>query len=146
MADKFSSKKRSEIMSKITGKDTKYEQMVRKWLFAHGFRYRKNDKRYPGKPDIVLPAYRTVIFINGCFWHGHKNCKYFTIPKTRTDFWLSKINENMERDKRNIASLEELGWNIIVIWQCELRKDPNIRLEKLINELKSPYPQHPDLK
>lgn len=95
---------------------------MRKYLFSKGFRYRKNDKRLPGTPDIVLPKYKTVIFVNGCFWHGHKNCRYFVVPKTNTEFWLNKINTNIERDKRKIAELEKLGWKAITVWECELKK------------------------
>jgi len=98
--DKFSPKKRSEIMSKITGKETKPEILVRKYLFAKGFRYRKNVKTLPGKPDIVLPKYKTVVFINGCFWHGHKNCKKANLPTTNFNFWKEKIDKNIIRDKK----------------------------------------------
>ena len=108
-------------MSRIKGKNTKPEEIVRKYLFSKGFRYRKNDKRLPGTPDIVLPKYKTVIFVNGCFWHGHKDCRYFVVPKTNTDFWLNKINTNIERDKCKQETLKELGWNVIVVWECELK-------------------------
>lgn len=135
MSDVFTPEKRSEVMSRIRSKDTKIENIVRKWLFAHGFRYRKNDVRLPGKPDILLPKYRTVIFVHGCFWHGHEGCKYFVIPKTRTDFWLNKIKGNIERDKKNISCLKQNGWNVIVIWECELRSNPEKRLEELKEEL-----------
>ncbi len=114
---------RSYNMSQIKSKNTKPEEMVRKYLFAHGFRYRKNDKRLPGTPDIVLPKYRTVIFVNGCFWHGHSQCRYFVIPKSNTEFWVDKINKNIERDAVNTDKLTSLGWNIITIWECELKKD-----------------------
>lgn len=97
--------------------------MVRKYLFSHGFRYRKNDKRLPGTPDIVLPKYRVVIFVNGCFWHGHNQCRYFVIPKSNTEFWVDKINKNIERDALNTEKLISLGWNVITIWECELKKD-----------------------
>ena len=136
MADIYNPQKRSEIMSKISGKETKPEILVRKFLFAKGFRFRKNDKRFPGKPDIVLPKYKTVIFINGCFWHGH-NCSAGKLPETRKEFWKEKINGNIERDKRNKAELIKQGWNVITIWQCEL-KNQGIRqrtLEKLVTTL-----------
>lgn len=120
--DVHDKKTRSFNMSCIKGKDTKPEEKVRKALFAKGFRYRKNDKRLPGTPDIVLPKYKTIIFVNGCFWHGHKDCKYFVIPKTNTSFWLNKINGNIERDLRKITQLKELGWNVIIVWECELKK------------------------
>lgn len=109
-------------MSCIHGKDTKPEEIVRKFLFSNGFRYRKNDKRYPGTPDIVLPRYKTVIFVNGCFWHGHECCRYFVVPKSNTEFWVNKINRNKERDKQKTALLEGMGWNVIVLWECQLKK------------------------
>ncbi len=136
MTDIFSKQKRSKIMSKISGKETKPEILVRKFLFSHGFRYRKNDKRYPGKPDIVLPKYKTIIFIHGCFWHGH-NCPAGKLPETNKSFWTKKIFGNIERDKRNKQELKKLGWNVITIWQCEL-KNTKIRiktLNRLINTL-----------
>ena len=124
-------------MSRIKGKNTKPEEIVRKYLFSKGFRYRKNDKRLPGTPDIVLPKYKTVIFVNGCFWHGHKDCRYFVVPKTNTDFWLKKINTNIERDKCKQEALKELGWNVIVVWECELKKQSrDITLNSIANLLK----------
>ncbi|NPA44737.1 MAG: DNA mismatch endonuclease Vsr [Chlorobi bacterium] len=131
MADIFTKKKRSEIMSKISGKETKPEILVRKFLFANGFRYRKNDKRYPGKPDIVLPKYKTVIFVHGCFWHGH-NCPAGKLPETRKEFWKNKIQGNIERDNKNKIELEKKGWRVITIWQCEL-KNKKIQEKTLIN-------------
>ena len=122
MTDHISPEHRSWNMSRIKGKDTKIEVKVRSWLFARGFRFRKNDKRYPGKPDIVLPKYKTVIFINGCFWHRHEGCKYATIPKTRVDYWNAKFERNVANDKLHVKQLEELGWNVITLWECELRK------------------------
>ena len=108
-------------MSCIKGKNTKPEEIVRKYLFSQGFRYRKNDKRLPGTPDIVLPKYKTVIFVNGCFWHGHQGCRYFVVPKTNTDFWMNKIDTNRIRDQKKISELEAMGWKVIVIWECELK-------------------------
>ena len=108
-------------MSCIKGKNTQPEEIVRKYLFSQGFRYRKNDKRLPGTPDIVLPKYRTVIFVNGCFWHGHQGCRYFVVPKTNTDFWMNKIDTNRIRDQKKISELEAMGWKVIVIWECELK-------------------------
>ena len=122
MADVHSPETRSYNMSRIHGKDTKPEEKVRKFLFSQGFRYRKNDKRLPGKPDIVLPKYKTVIFVNGCFWHKHEGCKYFVWPKTNEDFWRAKILANVSRDQKNMKLLSELGWNVIVIWECELKE------------------------
>ena len=110
-------------MSCIKGKNTKPEEIVRKYLFSLGFRYRKNDKRLPGTPDIVLPEYRTVIFVNGCFWHGHQGCRYFVVPKTNTEFWMNKIDANRARDQKKISELEAMGWRVIVIWECELKQD-----------------------
>lgn len=138
--DVHSKEKRSYNMSRIKGKNTKPEEIVRKYLFSKGFRYRKNDKRLPGTPDIVLPKYKTAIFVNGCFWHGHKDCRYFVVPKTNTDFWLNKINANTERDKRNIETLKKLGWNVIVVWECELKKSlQTTTLNDLISTLRERY-------
>ena len=109
-------------MSQIKNKDTTIEIKVRKWLFAHGFRYRKNDKKLPGHPDVVLPKYKTVILINGCFWHRHENCKDATTPKTRIDFWTQKFEKNIANDQKTIAALKSLGWNVIILWQCEIEK------------------------
>ena len=107
-------------MSKISGNETKPEIMVRKYLFSQGFRFLKNDRRYPGKPDIVLPKHKSVIFVHGCFWHGH-DCKAGKLPDTKTEFWRQKISDNIKRDKRNQDKLSNLGWNVIVVWQCHLR-------------------------
>ena len=127
---------RSYNMSRIKSKNTKPEEMVRKYLFSHGFRYRKNDRRLPGTPDIVLPKYKITIFINGCFWHGHNSCRYFVIPKSNTEFWTNKINKNIERDAINFKKLKDLGWNIITIWECELRKDNcEDTLQALVNKI-----------
>jgi DNA mismatch endonuclease (patch repair protein) len=120
-------------MSKISGTETKPEILVRKYLFSKGFRYRKNHKKLPGKPDIVLNKYNTVVFIHGCFWHGHKNCKAAKLPETRKEFWKAKIDSNKKRDIKNIAELTKLGWRVITIWQCELKKqNKNATLDKLI--------------
>ena len=122
MADVLTPKQRSYNMSRIHGKDTKPEEMVRKYLFSQGFRYRKNDARLPGKPDIVLPKYKTVIFVNGCFWHKHEGCKYFIWPKNNAEFWKEKINKNVARDQRDYELLGKDGWHVIVVWECELKK------------------------
>lgn len=132
MADVHNKTTRSYNMSRIKGKDTKPELLVRNFLFAKGFRYKLHDKKLPGKPDIVLPKYKTVIFVHGCFWHGHKNCKYFKIPSTRTEWWTAKINRNTELDTLNITSLKKQGWKIITIWECELKKD---KAEKTLSAL-----------
>lgn len=120
MADIKTKESRSYNMSRIAGKDTKPEELVRKYLFSKGFRYRKNVRKLPGTPDVVLPKYRTVIFVNGCFWHGHEGCKMFRMPKKNGDFWEKKINRNRERDRKNKKTLEDNGWQVIVIWECEL--------------------------
>lgn len=107
-------------MSGISGKETMPEILIRKFLFARGFRFKKNDKRLPGKPDVVLPKYRTVIFVHGCFWHGHE-CKRSKLPETRREFWENKISGNKKRDKKNIENLKQTGWYVIVVWQCEIK-------------------------
>lgn len=136
MADVHTPEQRSYNMSQIRSKNTKSEELVRKYLFSKGFRYRKNDERLPGKPDIVLPKYRTVIFINGCFWHAHKNCKYFVWPKNNAEFWKKKIEGNVIRDEKNYKLLEDLGWNVFPVWECELKPgrqaDTLERIENLI--------------
>ena len=123
-------------MSHIRGKDTKPEILVRRFLFANGFRFRLHRKDLPGKPDIVLPKYKTAIFINGCFWHGHNGCKYATIPETNRDFWLAKISGNVERDKITYQRLKESGWKVIEIWQCQLKsKTKDLTLQNLLTQL-----------
>lgn len=137
MGDVHTPEQRSFNMSRIRSKNTKPEEMVRKYLFSQGFRYRKNDPRLPGKPDIVLPKYKTVIFVNGCFWHGHTGCRYFVWPKNNEDFWKKKINSNIDRDKQVVKRLEDLGWNVIVVWECELKRQVrDDRLSALVNEIK----------
>lgn len=121
MADVHDKQTRSYNMSQIKGKNTKPEILVRKFLFAQGFRYRLHDKNLPGKPDIILPKYKTVIFVHGCFWHGHKECKYYVVPKTKTEWWLNKISNNIVNDCKAISNLKDSGWNVIVIWECELK-------------------------
>ena len=123
-------------MSKISGQETKPEIIVRKFLFSNGFRYRKNVKTLPGKPDIVLPKFKTVIFVHGCFWHGH-TCKAGKLPETRKEFWTNKISDTIERDKRNINELSNMGWKVIVVWQCKLKnkEEKDRRLHKLIEEI-----------
>lgn len=134
--DVHSKEIRSFNMSRIRGKDTKPEELVRKCLFSQGFRYRKNDPRLPGKPDIVLPKYKTVIFVNGCFWHHHEGCRYFVWPKNNAEFWRNKINANVERDNRVYQQLLELGWRITVVWECCLKPDKRSEtLDGLVKEL-----------
>ncbi|MBI2273857.1 MAG: DNA mismatch endonuclease Vsr [Bacteroidetes bacterium] len=132
MTDVHSKETRSYNMSRIRNKDTKPELLVRKFLFANGFRYRLHDKKLPGKPDIVLPRYRTVIFVHGCFWHGHEGCRYFVVPQTRTDWWLNKINGNRDNDQRNFLNLCEQGWKVLTVFECELKF---ILKEKTLNTL-----------
>ena len=122
MADVHNKQQRSYNMSRIKGKDTKPEMLVRKFLHANGCRYKLHDKKLPGKPDIVLPKYRTVIFVHGCFWHGHTNCKYFVVPKTRTEWWTDKINRNKANDEKAIKVLKKDGWKVIVVWECKLKR------------------------
>ncbi|MBB3703082.1 very short patch repair endonuclease [Alloprevotella rava] len=124
-------------MSRIRSKNTKPELALRKALFARGFRYRVNDKKLPGKPDIVLPKYKTVIFIHGCFWHGHEDCKYAYIPKTNTRFWIDKITSNAERDKVNAEKLTALGWNVLTVWECEIRHTHKQNLTPLIDRVEA---------
>jgi DNA mismatch endonuclease (patch repair protein) len=121
MTDVHSKEIRSYNMSNIKGKNTKPEMLVRKFLFSKGYRYRLHDLKLPGKPDLVLPRYKTVIFVHGCFWHGHESCKYFVAPKTRTEWWLDKIGRNQQRDKQAMKLLKKDGWKVIPIWECDLR-------------------------
>lgn len=121
MTDVHDKAARSYNMSQIKSKDTKPEILVRKFLFSMGFRFKLHDNKLPGKPDIILPKLRTVIFVNGCFWHGHQNCNYYVVPKTRTDFWVKKIEENRQRDIKNFSQLKEEGWNVLSIFECELK-------------------------
>jgi DNA mismatch endonuclease (patch repair protein) len=137
VADKHTPKQRSYNMSRIRSVDTKPEIQIRHALHHLGYRYRKNDKRFPGKPDIYLPMYRTAIFIHGCFWHGHKGCKYFVIPKTRPEFWLNKIKKTKARDIEHHRQLELLGISVIEVWECEIRADFTsviINIEKALTE------------
>lgn len=142
MSDRHTHKQRRYNMQQIKGKDTKPEILLRKLLFAEGFRYRINDRKLPGKPDIVLKKYNTVIFVNGCFWHSHQNCRYFVVPKTRTEFWTDKIKGNKERDHRNISLLKEAGWNVITVWECELKK---IMIDDTLNKVKEKIKESIDL-
>lgn len=128
---------RSYNMSCIKGKNTKPEMTVRHYLHAQGFRYRLHNKKLPGKPDIVFAKYRTVIFVHGCFWHGHQNCKYFTIPKTRTEWWLKKIKANINNDFKAVKALKKGGWRIINVWSCQLKGNPEKVLEKISISLNS---------
>lgn len=139
MADVHSKEARSYNMSRIRSKDTNPEMLVRRFLHSKGYRYTLHNKKLPGKPDIVLPKYKTVIMVHGCFWHGHENCKYYTIPKTRTEWWQNKISGNIANDEKAAIALQNLGWKIINIWGCELKKG---KLEKtcegLLHQLHQP--------
>jgi DNA mismatch endonuclease, patch repair protein len=136
MADVHSKEVRSYNMSRIKGKNTKPEMMVRKFLHGQGFRYRLHDKKLPGTPDVILPKYKTVILIHGCFWHGHKNCKHSALPKTRAEWWSNKIQLNSLRDKANIIKLRQLGWEVIVVWTCTLNTQRSQQvLKKLSTKL-----------
>ena len=137
MADVHEPEVRSYNMSRIRSKDTKPELIVRKFLFHHGFRYRLHVADLPGKPDIVLPKYKTVIFVNGCFWHYHKGCRYFVLPKTRTEWWLQKIKTTAARDKAAEISLQVMGWKVFLIWECELKPaNRTYTLFNLISEIR----------
>lgn len=121
MSDILTPQQRHANMAAVHSKNTRPEMIVRKWLWSHGYRYRLNHPRLPGKPDIVMRKYRTCIFVNGCFWHGHKGCKYYRIPKSNTEFWVKKIRRNQERDREVCRQLAAMGWHSIVIWECELK-------------------------
>lgn len=131
---------RSRCMAAIKGKDTKPEMIVRKYLFSSGLRFRIQTRKLPGTPDIVLPKYKTVIFVNGCFWHGHEGCKYFRLPKANVDFWQTKITRNIERDAETEAELIRLGWKVIRIWECEIKAVTGRmeRLDKLYDQIVTP--------
>ena len=125
MPDVLTPTQRHRCMSRIRSKATKPEMAVRRWLWAHGYRYRLNVRSVPGKPDIVMRRYRTAIFVNGCFWHGHEGCGKFRMPQSNTGFWQAKITRNRERDRQNYDILLQNGWQVIVLWECKLAK-PNI--------------------
>lgn len=137
MADIMTPEQRSRNMAAIKGKDTKPEMIVRKYLFSRGLRFRVQVRKLPGNPDIVLPKYKTAIFVNGCFWHGHEGCKYFRLPKSNVEFWREKIERNIERDKESMKALFDLGWKVIRVWECELRNKANreVILNKIYNSI-----------
>lgn len=141
MADNLTVQQRKYAMSRVRRQNTKPEQIMCSLLHRLGFRFRKNVKNLPGKPDIVLPKYRTAIFINGCFWHGHKNCKRATIPNTRREFWERKILSNSSRDKKVVELLQESGWRVMTIWQCQLRnqKESEEVVQKIAHLLTADY-------
>lgn len=131
MTDIYSKSKRSEIMSHIAGKNTKPEQIVGKYLFSRGLRYRKNVRTLPGTPDLVVGKYKVVVFVHGCFWHGHANCKLFRLPKTNQEFWLRKIEDNKSRDHRVQEALRLRGYKVLIVWQCQLQ--PQVRDDNLMS-------------
>lgn len=135
MTDVFTKSKRSEVMSRIKNRNTKPELAVRSLLHRMGYRFRLHRTDLPGKPDIVLPRYKTVIFVHGCFWHRHKDCRFAYTPKSRTDFWLKKLESNVTRDNQVKSDLELLGWRVITVWECELRTLDNLvgRLKEISN-------------
>lgn len=139
MSDSMTPQQRRRCMSRIRGKDTGPEMLVRKGLHARGFRFRLQDRRLPGRPDVVLPRYRVAIMVNGCFWHGHKGCRYATRPKSNSEFWQAKIQRNKHRDEVTAAHLEALGWHVIVVWECELRRKAALegRLNELVSEIRT---------
>ena len=132
MPDNHTRAQRHSNMAAIHSTSTRPELKLRHALWHHGFRYRINDKRLPGKPDIVLPKYRTAIFVHGCFWHGHKDCKYYTVPKTNTEFWMAKVARNQQRDQAVWRKLEAKGWSVIIVWECQLKK---AHLEETVNRV-----------
>jgi len=136
MTDIWSKEKRSDVMSKIRGKNTRPEIILRSQLFKQGLRFRIHRKDLPGKPDIVLAKYKTIIFVNGCFWHYHKNCKEGKIPSTNSTYWKEKLQKNVEKDNKHIQELEKLGWKVIVVWECEIEKQFERILEKTVAEIR----------
>lgn len=140
MADVKKALTRSELMARIRSRDTRPELRVRQFLWASGFRYRLHGKTLPGKPDIVLSRYKTVIFVHGCFWHGHADCKQFKLPQTRTEFWRDKISSNQARDAANLTRLQAMGWRVLVVWECELTGNAGrARLVRLLAEILGVY-------
>lgn len=143
--DKLTPEQRSLNMSKIHSKNTKPEVFLRKALFKAGFRFRKNDKRYIGTPDILLPHYNAVIFINGCFWHGHENCQLFRLPKTNIEFWKNKIERNKKRDSKIIKTYLENCWHVAVVWKCSITGKNRVqKLSKVTAELSLWLEEEPD--
>ncbi|MCQ2318928.1 MAG: very short patch repair endonuclease [Bacteroidales bacterium] len=140
MPDRLTPEQRHKNMSSIHSRNTKPEILVRQYLWSHGYRYRLNSKKLPGKPDIVLAKYKTCIFINGCFWHGHDGCRYYTVPKSNTEFWVNKVARNRQRDGQVRQKLEIMGWHCITIWECELKKEKRKQtLESLLDMLSRFY-------
>lgn len=136
MIDTLTKEKRSWNMSQIKGKDTKPEILLRSIIHRSGLRFRIHDNKLPGKPDIVLPRYKTAIFVNGCFWHRHEGCKYAYMPKSRIEFWESKFSRTVQRDAEKSRELMKLGWHVFTAWECEIKNDPDDLLERLLTFLK----------
>ena len=141
MADKISIEKRKRNMQHIKGKDTAIEIAVRKYLFKRGFRFRKNVRSLPGTPDVVLPKYKTVIFVHGCFWHCHPNCKEAHVPKTRPEYWIPKLEKNKANDELHFQQLAAAGWSVIIIWECQLENNFDLTMLRVENELLENYIQ-----
>ncbi len=137
MSDSISPEHRSWNMSQIHGKDTSIEVKVRKYLFSQGFRFRKNVKNMPGKPDIVLPKYKSVVFIQGCFWHRHEGCKRATFPKSNTEYWQKKFDRNTANDRHHNEELRNMGWNVITIWECEINNNYSETVKLLVDRIRS---------
>lgn len=135
MPDNLSSEQRHRTMSRIRSKNTRPEMVVRRYLHQHGFRYRLHDRALPGRPDIVLPKYRAVVLVHGCFWHRHEGCRYNREPQTHQTYWLPKREGVAARDEVNDRKLRELGWTVVVVWECELKQDPETRCRKLVGEI-----------
>jgi DNA mismatch endonuclease (patch repair protein) len=135
MTDVLTIEQRRRNMQAIKGKDSEIELQVRKFLHSRGFRFRLHDKGLPGRPDVVLKKYNTVVFINGCYWHQHENCDLSTMPKSRSEFWKDKLTKNKERDQRNLKKLKELGWNVIVLWECDIERKTATILTELETQL-----------
>lgn len=135
MADIFSKEKRSRIMASVHGRDTAPEKAVRSMAHRLGFRFRLHVRALPGSPDIVFPRHRKIILVNGCFWHGHKGCRRSKLPASNTDFWKKKISDNAGRDRRNLRALRRMGWDVLILWECELKKPPKLqkRLQKFLH-------------
>lgn len=135
MVDTISKEKRHEVMSKIRSKDTKIEIKVRHWLYHHGIRYRKNCMDIPGKPDVAIKKYKIAIFLHGCFWHGHENCKLFKLPKSNTEFWEDKIDKNIIRDQKITEELQKNGWHVFILWECALNTNFEQVMESIYEKI-----------
>lgn len=142
MVDSISPEYRSEIMSRVRAKNTRPEMVVRRMLHAAGYRYRLHASDLPGKPDLVFASRRKVVFVNGCFWHRHRDCALARLPKSRTEFWTEKLERNRERDERNVAALRQQGWEVLTVWECEVR-DPAVLMPRVVAFLERRAPPRP---